>query len=213
MSRIRPLGTLFVLAALCASAIAYAAAAPKGKPAAADKAAKIKKGEYLTTIMGCNDCHTPGTFYGAPDFDRKLSGSDIGWKGPWGVSFARNLTPDAETGIGYYSEDEIVHSFRTGIKPNGGPMLPPMPWPAWLRLRKSATRRWDCSAMRVIAWDQAAASIPPAPASSAGLPAPGPFPAACSLMATSKLCLGFQHLAWRRKWQSTPAFLCYSSAS
>lgn len=131
MSGIRSLGTLFVLAALCASALAFAAApsAPKGKPAAGDKAAKIKKGEYLTTIMGCNDCHTPGTFYGAPDFDRKLSGSDLGWKGPWGVSFARNLTPDAETGIGYYSEDEIVHSFRTGIKPNGSPMLPPMPWP------------------------------------------------------------------------------------
>jgi mono/diheme cytochrome c family protein len=124
------LGTLFVLASLCASALAFAAApAAKGKPAAGDKAAKIKKGEYLTTIMGCNDCHTPGTFYGAPDFDRKLSGSEIGWKGPWGVSFARNLTPDAETGIGYYSEDEIVHSFRTGIKPNGSPMLPPMPWP------------------------------------------------------------------------------------
>lgn len=130
MNKHRWLGTTFVIAAVCASAIAWAAA-PKGKPAAAggDKAAKVQRGEYLVHIMGCGDCHTPGTLYGAPDTDRKLSGSELGWKGPWGISFARNLTPDAETGIGYYSEDEIVQSFRTGMKPNGTPMLPPMPWP------------------------------------------------------------------------------------
>ena len=124
----RPLGTIFVVVALASSVIAYAAA-PKGKPAAgADKAAKVERGAYLVRAMGCGDCHTPGTLYGAPDFDRLLSGSELGWRGPWGVSFARNLTPDSETGIGYYSEDEIVQALRTGMKPDGSPMLPPMPW-------------------------------------------------------------------------------------
>lgn len=134
MNRHRGLGSMFVVLALASSAIAFAAAAPKGKPApmaGADKA-KIARGEYLVSIMGCGDCHTPGAFYGAPDMERQLSGSEVGWKGPWGISFARNLTPDSETGIGYYSEDEIVGSLRTGMKADGTPMLPPMPWPNYV---------------------------------------------------------------------------------
>ena len=91
-------------------------------------AAKVKRGEYLTTVMGCNDCHTPGVLFGAPDFSRKLSGSELGWKGPWGVTYARNLTPDLETGIGKWSEAEIVKTIRTGQKPDGSVLLPPMPY-------------------------------------------------------------------------------------
>ena len=60
---------------------------------------------------------------------RRLSGSELGWKGPWGVTYARNLTPDLDTGIGYWSEDQIVASLRTGMRPDGGVLLPPMPWP------------------------------------------------------------------------------------
>lgn len=127
MSKRRLLGTLFVVTALACSALAWAAA-PKGKPAAAADKGKVERGAYLVRAMGCGDCHTPGTLFGSPDFDRLLSGSELGWKGPWGISFARNLTPDLETGIGYYSEDEIVTALRTGMKPDGSPMLPPMPW-------------------------------------------------------------------------------------
>ncbi len=108
-------------------------AAP-GKSAGAASKAKIARGEYLVTIMGCGDCHTPGTFYGDPDFSRKLSGSEIGWQGPWGVSYARNLTPDLETGIGYWKEQDIVNAIRTGQRPDGSVLLPPMPWPSFSRL-------------------------------------------------------------------------------
>ena len=103
-------------------------------PAAMTQAEKVARGEYLTTIMGCNDCHTPGTFYGAPDFSRKLSGSELGWVGPWGTSYARNLTPDPETGIGSWSEDDIVKTIRTGQRADGTPVLPPMPWPMYTNL-------------------------------------------------------------------------------
>ena len=106
------------------------AAASKGGP----KAARIARGEYLTTIMGCGDCHTPGTLYGDPDFSRKLSGSELGWQGPWGVSYARNLTPDLETGIGYWTENDIVNAIRTGQRPDGSVLLPPMPWEDFSRL-------------------------------------------------------------------------------
>jgi mono/diheme cytochrome c family protein len=87
-----------------------------------------ERGKYLTTIMGCNDCHTPGALYGVPDMSRALSGSELGWQGPWGVSFPRNLTPDTETGIGSWTEDDIVKALRTGYRPDGTQLMPPMPW-------------------------------------------------------------------------------------
>jgi hypothetical protein len=51
--------------------------------------------------------------------------------GPWGMSFAANLTPDSATGIGAWSEDVFINTLRTGKhlgKENGRPILPPMPW-------------------------------------------------------------------------------------
>ena len=102
-------------------------------PAAMTQEQKVERGLYLTTIMGCNDCHTPGTFYGQPDFGRKLSGSELGWSGPWGTTYARNLTPD-ETGIGAWSEDDIVKTIRTGMRADGTEVLPPMPWPMYTNL-------------------------------------------------------------------------------
>lgn len=51
--------------------------------------------------------------------------------GPWGVSYASNLTPDKETGIGEWSAETFIASVRTGKhqgQPNGRDILPPMPW-------------------------------------------------------------------------------------
>jgi hypothetical protein len=116
----------------------------------------IKKGEYLVGIMGCNDCHSPKVFGpNGPSVDpeKLLSGhpSDMplgkidktdlqSWVlfnhhstaavGPWGVSFAGNLTPD-DSGIGTWSEDQFKKAIREGkFKGLDGsrPLLPPMPW-------------------------------------------------------------------------------------
>lgn len=95
---------------------------------------RIARGEYLITVCGCVDCHTPGTLYGVPDFSRQLSGSELGWQGDFGVSFARNLTPDEVTGIGSWTEAEIVRAMRTGMRPDGTQLLPPMPWPNLTRM-------------------------------------------------------------------------------
>lgn len=107
---------------------AFAASHVETKPQA-KPADLVARGEYLATITGCGDCHTPGTFYGAPDMSRKLSGSELGWQGPWGVSYARNLTPDKETGIGSWTDEQIITAIRQGRRPDGTPVLPPMPWP------------------------------------------------------------------------------------
>jgi mono/diheme cytochrome c family protein len=103
-------------------------------PSPTPQAEKLERGEYLATVTGCNDCHTPGSLYGKPDSERKLSGSELGWTGPWGTSYARNLTPDVETGIGTWSEDDIVKTIRTGQRADGSALLPPMPWPNYARL-------------------------------------------------------------------------------
>jgi hypothetical protein len=54
------------------------------------------------------------------------------WAGPWGVSFARNLTPDVATGLGSWTEDMFIQTIRDGKHQGvGRPLLPPMPWPMY----------------------------------------------------------------------------------
>jgi hypothetical protein len=58
------------------------------------------------------------------------AGDLTAWYGPWGVSYSANLTPDPETGIGRrYDEAKFIKTMRTGKKPEGEQLLPPMPWP------------------------------------------------------------------------------------
>jgi mono/diheme cytochrome c family protein len=121
---------------LATSIMAAASCTPASKPAENAVAAKedpLARGKRLVFTSGCVDCHTPGSLYGAPDTTRLLSGSELGWQGPWGVSFPRNLTPDS-TGLASWSEDDIVKAIRTGVRPNGTPLLPPMPWPDFARM-------------------------------------------------------------------------------
>jgi len=124
MSRFRILAVALVLgtAVLAASSL-VAAKESKGK--AADR---VARGKYLVTVMGCTDCHTPGTLYGAPDMDRFLSGSELGWEGAWGVVYPANLTPDPETGLGKWTLEEIAKAIRTGNRPDGRQLAPFMPW-------------------------------------------------------------------------------------
>ena len=115
--------------ASCSSKSSTTSSSDSTASAARTPEEKIARGQYLVTIGGCNDCHTPGTLYNVPDMSRMLSGSEIGWTGPWGTSYPMNLTPDPETGLGNYTEDDLVTAFRTGHKKDGAPILPPMPWP------------------------------------------------------------------------------------
>jgi hypothetical protein len=117
----------------------------------------VKHGEYLVTIMGCNDCHSPKRMgANGPEIipELMLSGypadrpiikfvdplikdgfamfyPDLtAAAGPWGISFAGNLTPD-ETGIGNWTEEQFKKAVTQGKYKglDGGRMLlPPMPW-------------------------------------------------------------------------------------
>ncbi|AGS24789.1 cytochrome-c domain-containing protein (plasmid) [Rhizobium etli bv. mimosae str. Mim1] len=102
--------------------------------AAADDA-QTARGEYLVTIGGCNDCHTPGYFFGNPDSSRFLGGSDVGFELPGqGVFVGRNITPDKETGIGSWTREQIVTALQTGQRPDGRLLAPIMPWHAFAQL-------------------------------------------------------------------------------
>jgi mono/diheme cytochrome c family protein len=91
--------------------------------------APVERGRYLVTIMGCTDCHTPGYLLGMPDTMRFLGGSQVGFEMPGlGVFHGPNLTPDPETGLGNWSEQQIVTAITTGMRPDGRMLAPIMPW-------------------------------------------------------------------------------------
>ncbi|WP_207484752.1 c-type cytochrome [Arenibaculum pallidiluteum] len=95
----------------------------------------VKRGEYLSRIMDCTGCHTPGGLTGKPEADRYLSGSELGLAIPdLGVFYPPNLTPDDETGLGTWSEADIVRALRTGTRPNGRILAPVMPWVSYASL-------------------------------------------------------------------------------
>ena len=101
---------------------------------AADPAA-IARGKYLVTIAGCHDCHTPGYFLGKPDMTRFLGGSDVGFELPGlGVFVGPNLTPDKETGLGNWTDAQVIAALQTGARPDGRMLAPIMPYHAFANL-------------------------------------------------------------------------------
>ena len=103
--------------------------------------AQIKRGQYLVTLGGCNDCHTPGYFFGKPDMARFLGGSDVGFEIPGlGVFHGPNLTPDHDTGLGGWSSDQIVAAITKGQRPDGRQLAPIMPWHAFANLTAQDVR-------------------------------------------------------------------------
>jgi len=92
---------------------------------------QVARGKYLVTLGGCNDCHTPGAFLGKPDFSRSLAGSEVGFAIPGlGVFAGPNLTPDNETGLGKWTDDQIIAAITAGTTPEGRRLAPIMPYAA-----------------------------------------------------------------------------------
>ena len=97
-------------------------------PACARADSPVERGKYLVTIAGCNDCHTPGGLLGSPDLKRLLGGSDVGFGIPGsGVWIGPNLTPDKETGLGDWTDEQIVAAITKGVRPDGRKLSGIMP--------------------------------------------------------------------------------------
>jgi mono/diheme cytochrome c family protein len=119
----------------CLSVIAGLAATIVLAPAEPASTSRLKRGEYLVTIMDCAGCHTPGALRGQPDMNRALGGSDIGFQIPdVGTFYPPNLTPDRETGLGTWSEADIIKAVRGGTRPDGRILVPIMPYHSYAKL-------------------------------------------------------------------------------
>ena len=148
----------------------------------------IKRGEYLVATIGCTNCHTPKVmtpegpksndamflaghpqdasipadpfpFPNSDEWSGIFSTEGAAWAGPWGISFATNLTPDTLTGIGAWNEEVFIGAMRTGEHMGGSrvtrpsftvsqsdsvhadkhagvkrQILPPMPWESYSKL-------------------------------------------------------------------------------
>lgn len=83
----------------------------------AGQAQDVARGAYLVGALShCGECHTPRNFLGALDYDRWLSGAE---KAATGTDSVPNITPDAKTGIGDWTEDNIVDLLTDGSTPDG----------------------------------------------------------------------------------------------
>ena len=151
------------LAVLCSGA-----AAPAAEPAPADAA----RGEYLVVIMECGGCHTAGALRGQRRQDRDLAGSEVGLgytdaDGRPGAVFPPNLTSDPETGLGKWSDQQILDAFRHGRRPDGRMLSPAMPWPAY------GSRLTEADAWAIVAYLR---TLPPVPFRAPANFAPGETP-------------------------------------
>lgn len=107
------LRTAFISLSLLAAGVAV------GQPARDAKAVALSRGEYLTRIGGCNDCHTPGYAEKSDStpVSQWLTGVPVGFQGPWGTSYAANLRLTVQG----MNEAQWLKFARL-------PRLPPMPW-------------------------------------------------------------------------------------
>ena len=142
-----------IVGAVVAGAVLSACDRRTGAPKQSSR--RVERGRYLVSSIGCSDCHTPKKLGpNGPELDesRLFAGhpenSDLppgppasgpwiaaaswdltAWHGPWGTTYAMNLTPDENTGIGSWSEETFVMALKTGRHMGvSRPILPPMPW-------------------------------------------------------------------------------------
>ena len=102
--------------------VASAAAMLAAGPAASETL--VERGAYLMNgIAACGNCHTPK---GGPMAGRELAGGMKFEEEPFTV-FSPNITPDRETGIGTWTDDQLIAAIRDGKKPDGSLVRPPMP--------------------------------------------------------------------------------------
>jgi mono/diheme cytochrome c family protein len=95
--------------------------------------AEIEKGRYLVSAADCVACHTVW-----PNGARFAGGRPI--ETPFGNIVSANITPDLETGIGAWSDDQFDDAVRRGIRPNGARLYPAMPYPYYTKMSREDVR-------------------------------------------------------------------------
>jgi mono/diheme cytochrome c family protein len=101
----------------------YPGANPTGVPAALAQASAVERGAYLARAADCMACHTTN--------DGKAYAGGLGFKLPFGTLYSTNITPDKETGIGNYSDQDFLNAVHRGIRRDGARLYPAMPFASY----------------------------------------------------------------------------------
>lgn len=121
--------------------------APTPTDIAPENVEVVSRGEYLVELLGCGACHTDGALIGEPNMQTPLGGSRIGiaYTNPLrdrypGVVYAPNITPDDETGIGRWTDQQITDAVRAGIGRHGDRRILVMPWQGYAQISSADAR-------------------------------------------------------------------------
>jgi mono/diheme cytochrome c family protein len=101
----------------------YKAGDPTGVPASLAKASLVERGEYLARAADCMVCHTTA--------GGKQYAGGLGFKLPFGTLYSTNITPDKDTGIGNYSDQDFLNAVHRGTRRDGARLYPAMPFTSY----------------------------------------------------------------------------------
>jgi mono/diheme cytochrome c family protein len=101
----------------------YRGANPAGVPAALAQASVVERGAYLARAADCMVCHTTA---GGKEY-----AGGLGFKLPFGTLYSTNITPDKDTGIGNYSDQDFLAAMHRGIRRDGARLYPAMPFTSY----------------------------------------------------------------------------------
>jgi mono/diheme cytochrome c family protein len=118
-----------VLTALAAPLLLFWAVRSGGATADGQRFTQIEKGRYLAIASDCAACHT------VPGGGRPYAGGRP-IETPFGNIVASNITPDRDTGIGAWSDDDFDNAVRRGIRPGGARLYPAMPFTAYTKMSR-----------------------------------------------------------------------------
>ena len=104
------------LLSLLLGVLACSPASAQGPPASDP----VARGKYVFGAAGGCGCHT--------EKDRPLNSGGRKYDGPFGTVYSANITPDRQTGIGSWTDDQIITAIRLGRRPNGERLIPVHPY-------------------------------------------------------------------------------------
>src|SRR5712691_4416175 len=111
------------LGAALAMCLLVAWSAPAAAQVTPPSAAEIARGRYMFGATGGCGCHTP------PKEQANAGGRR--YDGPFGTVYSSNITPDRQTGLGGWTDEQIITAIRLGRRPNGERLLPVHPYPVF----------------------------------------------------------------------------------
>ena len=101
----------------------YKSADPTGVPASIARTSMVERGAYLTRAADCVACHTSGGW--------KEYAGGLAIRLPFGTLYSTNITPDKETGVGNYSDQDFLDAVRRGVRRDGARLYPAMPYASY----------------------------------------------------------------------------------